>query len=92
MNKAELVADVAERTGLTKAGTASVLNSLIESVKQAVADGEEVRISDLFTLTVERREAKTGRNPRTGEPVQIPAKNAVKIKPAKSLVDAANSK
>jgi DNA-binding protein HU-beta len=92
MHKPELITAVAADTGFSKVQVERTLNSIIYATKEAVSKGETVRIADLFNLSVERREAKAGRNPMTGEVLQIAAKNAVKIKPAKALVDAANGR
>lgn len=92
MNKAELIASVAKEAGLTKKAVGEVIDGLTAVVRGTVAAGEEVRLSGLFNLSVVKKPASTGRNPRTGESVAIAAKNAVKIKPAKELSDAANGK
>jgi len=90
MNKSEFIAAVAAKTGETKRATEATLDAFAEVTKEAVAKGEDVRLAGVFNLTVEHKEARTGRNPTTGAAIAIAAKNAVKIKPSKALVDAAN--
>ena len=92
MNKSELIAAIADKAGITKVAADKALNAAIEAITETVSKGEEVRLSGLFNLAVEQKPARTGRNPSTGAVIQIAAKKAVKIKPAKELADAANGK
>lgn len=90
MNKNELIADVAERTGLTKADAGKALDATLDSVTSALKKNEEIRLLGFGTFYVTRREASEGRNPRTGEKIQIKASNQPKFRPGKSLKDALN--
>ena len=87
MNKAELINAVAEETGLTKADAESCLNSMANQVEDALRDGDDVTLPGIGKLSVKPRAARTGRNPRTGEAIQIAAKNVVAFKVTKPLAD-----
>ena len=76
-------------TKATKTLITAIANSLITRVGDSLKDGEEVRLSNLGTFTLIHREARMGRNPATGEQVQIAAKTAIKFKATKTLADAA---
>jgi DNA-binding protein HU-beta len=90
MNKAELVKHLAESADVTKAQAESVLNELVTTVKDTVAAGNEITITDLGKFSATERAARTGRNPKTGEDIEIPAKRAPKFSPAKSFKDLVN--
>lgn len=90
MNKAELVSSIAEKSGLTKADSEKALNALLESVTQGLQGGDRIALVGFGSWTVEDRKARTGRNPRTGEEIQIPAKKVVKFKAGAGLTDAVN--
>jgi len=90
MNKAELVKHLAESADVTKAQAESVLNELVTTVKDTVAAGNEITITDLGKFSATERAARTGRNPKTGEDIGIPAKRAPKFSPAKSFKDLVN--
>ena len=85
MNKVELVAAVAETTGLTKKDTESFLNATLETISQKLVSGEKVQISGFGTFEVKEREARVGRNPRTKEAIQIPATRQPVFKASKTL-------
>lgn len=91
MNKAELVKHLAESADVTKAQAESVLNTLVATVKDTVAAGNEITITDLGKFSATERAARTGRNPKTGEDIEIPAKRAPKFSPAKSFKDLVNN-
>ncbi|HAG52164.1 MAG TPA: DNA-binding protein HU [Alphaproteobacteria bacterium] len=90
MNKTELVAVVAQKAGLTKADSAKAVDAILEAVSETLASNEEVRIAGFGTFSVAHRKATTGRNPRTGEELQIAASNLPKFKPGKTLKDSVN--
>ncbi|WP_234030550.1 HU family DNA-binding protein [Undibacterium sp. 14-3-2] len=90
MSKAELVKHLAESADVTKAQAESVLNALVKTVKDIVAAGNEITIADLGKFSPTERAARTGRNPKTGEDIEIPAKRAPKFSPAKSFKDLVN--
>ena len=91
MNKNELVASVAEASGLSKADAGRAVDGVIGSITDALKSGGDVRIVGFGTFSVANRKATTGRNPRTGEPIQIKASKMPKFKPGSPLKDAVNS-
>jgi DNA-binding protein HU-beta len=90
MNKQDLVNKVADDTGLSKADAARAVDSVFDSITAQLASGGDVRLVGFGTFAVARRKATTGRNPRTGETIQIAASNAAKFKAGKALKDALN--
>ncbi len=90
MNKNDLVADVAERTGLSKADSAKAVDGVFDSISDALKGGSEVRLVGFGTFAVTSRAASEGRNPRTGEKINIPASKQPKFKAGKGLKDAVN--
>ena len=90
MNKNDLVAAVARRSGLSKADTARAVDGVVDSITSSLRGGTEVRLVGFGTFSVSRRAATTGRNPRTGEKIQIPASNQPKFKAGKALKSAVN--
>ena len=79
MNKSELIDKVAGQAGLSKSDAEKAVNALIGVVESAVASNDKVTIPGFGAWSRTSRAARTGRNPRTGEPVQIPASKAVKF-------------
>lgn len=90
MNKNELIASIASATGLTKTDSAKALDAFITSVTKSLKAGEEVRLVGFGTFGITKRAATTGRNPRTGAAIKIPARKVAKFKPGKALQDAVN--
>ena len=90
MNKNELVANVAEASGLSKADAGRAVDGVIGSITDALKSGGDVRIVGFGTFSVANRKATTGRNPRTGEPIQIKASKMPKFKPGTPLKEAVN--
>ena len=91
MNKAELVAAIAEKTGTLKKKDAEMaVNAFIASVEEALVKGEKVQLIGFGTFEVAQRAAREGRNPLTGEKMQIKASKAPKFKAGKALKDAVN--
>jgi DNA-binding protein HU-beta len=90
VNKDDLVAAVASRTGLSKADAAKAIDCMGDSIKEALRNGSDVRLVGFGTFRVTHRQASIGRNPRTGERIHIPASNQPKFKAGKSLKDAVN--
>ncbi len=88
MNKTELIAAVAEKTGLTKKDAERVINATFETVTASLAKGDKVAISGFGNFEVKAREARVGRNPRTKETIEIPATKLPAFKAAKALKDA----
>ncbi len=85
MTKAELVSKVAAQAGVTKASAERCITAFVTALTEALEKGERVALPGLGVFNVKERKARTGRNPRTGETVQIPAKKVVKFSPAKTL-------
>ncbi len=90
MNKGELIEKVAKDCNMSKAAADQALNSVIEAITGAVAEGDKVTLIGFGTFSITKRAAREGRNPQTGQAMQIPAKNVIKFKAGKKLVDAAN--
>ena len=90
MNTNDLVASIASDTGMTKADAATAVDGVIDSITAALGRGEEVRLVGFGTFNVVHRSATQGRNPRTGEPIQIPASNQPKFRAGKGLKSAVN--
>ena len=91
MNKNDLIAAVADSSGLTKADAGRAVDSVFASIEGALKSGGEVRIVGFGTFSVAHRAATTGRNPRTGEAIQIAASKQPKFKAGAPLKDAVNS-
>ena len=90
MNKSELIAKIAEKSGLNQKDAGKALDGLTQAVSDALANGEDVTMVGFGTFKVTERKAKKGRNPATGEAIQIPAKKAPIFKAGKALKDAVN--
>ena len=88
MNKTELIAAAAEKTGMTKKDTEKVLNAALDAITAALVKGDKVQVSGFGIFEVKEREARTGRNPRTGEPMEIAASKNPAFKASKTLKDA----
>ncbi len=90
MNKSELIEAVAESADLSKAAAARAVDAMVDSVTDALREGDQVTLVGFGTFTVRERAARTGRNPRTGEAINIPASKVPGFKPGKALKDAIN--
>ena len=90
MNKNDLIAAVADSAGLNKADASKAVDAVFDSVSGALKGGDTVRHVGFGTFSVTKRAASQGRNPRTGEPIKIPASNQPKFKAGKGLKDAVN--
>lgn len=90
MNKNDLVALVADASGLTKADAAKAVDAVFDGIADALKKGDEVRLVGFGTFAVAERAASEGRNPRTGEKIDIPASKQPKFKAGKNLKDALN--
>lgn len=88
MNKTELVAAAAEQTGMTKKDTEKALNAAFDVIAFALSKGEKVQVSGFGIFEVKEREARMGRNPRTGEAMEIAASRTPTFKASKTLKDA----
>ena len=87
-NKAELVERIAEKTNLTKKDVTTTVEALFDSVQEFLAEGEKVQIIGFGTFEVRDRAARKGRNPQTGEEIEIPATKVPGFKAGKALKDA----
>ncbi|WP_417797824.1 HU family DNA-binding protein [Terasakiella pusilla] len=90
MNKNDLVAAVASSTGLSKADASKAVDGVFGAITDALKSDDEVRLVGFGTFSVAQRAASEGRNPRTGEKIQIPASKQPKFKAGKGLKDAVN--
>ena len=88
MNKNELVASVADASGLSKVDAAKAVDGVFESITNALKSGGDVRIVGFGTFSVRHRAAREGRNPHTGDPMHIAASNVPGFKAGKALKDA----
>lgn len=87
MNKTELVASIAERSGLSKKDSEKALTATIESIVEAVKADEKVQLIGFGTFERRSRSARTGRDPRTNKPINIPACNVPAFKAGKAFKD-----
>jgi len=90
MNKSELSAAVATKTGLTQAQAEAAVNGVIDAVTDTLKSGGDVRLVGFGTFSVSERAATTGRNPRTGETINIAASKQAKFKAGQALKTAVN--
>ena len=90
MNKNDLVAHVADTTGLSRADATKAVDAIFEGITTSLKSGDEVRLVGFGTFLVSARAASEGRNPRTGEKIAIPASKQPKFKAGKVLKDAVN--
>ena len=86
MNKTELVKKIAEKAEISQAQAKSVLEATLESVKEALQGGDSVQLIGFGTFSVSERAARTGKNPRTGEKIQIAAKKIAKFKAGAGII------
>ena len=87
MNKVELVNKVAEKSGLKKKDVEVAVNSILDSISEALAEGEKVQLIGFGTFETRKRKARSGRNPQTGEPISIPESSVPAFKPGNKLKD-----
>jgi len=92
MNKNDLITKAADLTDLSKVDMSRAVDSIFDAIEQALTAGDEVRLVGFGTFSVAKRAASTGRNPRTGEPMQIPASIRAKFKAGKGLKDSVNKR
>lgn len=90
MNKSELIEVVAQSADLSKAAASRAIDAFVASVTDALKEGDPVTLVGFGTFTVRERAARTGRNPRTGESITIPASKTPGFKAGKALKDAVN--
>ena len=92
MNKTELVANVAEKAGLTKKDAEKAVKALFSSIEEALVKKDKVQMIGFGTFEVKARAARTGRNPQTGDEIKIPASKNPVFKAGKALKEAVNKK
>ncbi|MCK4419062.1 HU family DNA-binding protein [Candidatus Aerophobetes bacterium] len=85
MNKAQLIEKVADEVGLTKKDTRKVVDAVTQTIAEALSGGEKITLVNFGTFRVRNRKSRKGRNPQTGEKIQIPAKKVVKFETGKGL-------
>ncbi|MFL2545905.1 MAG: HU family DNA-binding protein [Candidatus Rariloculaceae bacterium] len=90
MNKAELVDAVASAANLSKADAGRAVDAVLSSISGSLSSGQQVSIVGFGTFSVKHRAARAGRNPRTGETIQIAASNVPGFKAGKALKEAVN--
>ena len=90
MKKNDLITQVASNSGLSKADAGKALEAVLDTITSALASGDEVRIIGFGTFSVSNRAATTGRNPRTGDVINIPASKQPKFKAGAPLKAAVN--
>ena len=87
MNKAQLIDAIAEKAGLTKADAKKALDAFVEATTDALKNGDRVALIGFGSFAVATRSARTGRNPQSGSPIEIPQKKVGKFKPGAELSD-----
>lgn len=90
MNKAELIDNIAASADIPKAAAGRALDAMIEAIEGALKKGDSVALVGFGTFSVKERAARTGRNPQTGDPIEIAAANIPTFKAGKALKDAVN--
>ena len=88
MTKSDLIERLAGKADMTRPRAEELLDFLLNDVTEALKKGEKVNISGFGTFTVSNRKARTGRNPKTGDPIEIPASRSAKFKAGKTLKEA----
>ena len=92
MTKSELLADLAEQTGLKKTEVTAVMDSLVNTVYKTLKKEKKIKLEGLGVLQLKDRKARMARNPRTGEMVKVPAKKVVKLRVTKDIKEAVLNK
>ena len=90
MNKSELIAAVAEQSGLTKKDAEAALNATLDTITKAVAEGDKIQLTGFGTFEQRQRNARTGVDPRTGNSIEIPASKVPAFKAGKGFKDIVN--
>lgn len=90
MNKAELIEAIADKADLSKAAAGNALDAFIETVENTLKEGDSIALVGFGTFSIKDRAARSGRNPQTGEPMEIRASKVPSWKPGKLIKDAVN--
>ena len=85
MTKADLIESATSKAGLPRQNVEDIINEVFNGITAALKNGDKVNISGFGTFSVSQRKARTGRNPKTGETIQIPSSRAAKFKAGKGL-------
>lgn len=88
MRKPELAAAIADQAGLSREKASEVITAFTDQISASVAKGQDVSLTGFGSFNIRKREARNGRNPRTGATIRIPASRAVSFRPGKALKDA----
>lgn len=90
MNKSDLIKKIASNAGITQTQAKAALQTIEVGIVEALVNGENVQLVGFGTFTIKSHKARKGRNPKTGEELNIPAKNVVKFKAGKGMNEAVN--
>ena len=90
MNKSELISEVASKTAMPKKDAEKAVNAFIDTVKEAIAQKDKVQLIGFGTFEARKRNARTGKNPQSGEAIEIPAATVPAFKAGKAFKDAVN--
>jgi len=88
LTKAELIAEISKRAGISKAVAEKALNATLDAIKNAISSGSGITLVGFGSFRVQQKNARTGRNPRTGQKMTIPARRVVRFTPGKELREA----
>ena len=91
MTKADIVENIYERVGISKKETAAVVQTIFDTIKETLEDEENVKISGFGNFVIRKKRARRGRNPQTGEEIEISARKVITFKPSNVLKDHINS-
>jgi len=91
MNRVELEAYVSEKTSIPKDVVSKIVGETMDAIVKSIEDGDAVKMVGYFTMTVKERPRRTGKNPRTGENIEIPESKRISFKPGKRLINAITS-
>lgn len=91
MTKADIVENIYERVGISKKETATVVQTIFDTIKETLEDEENVKISGFGNFVIRKKRARRGRNPQTGEEIEISARKVITFKPSNVLKDLINS-
>ncbi len=87
MNKTELIAEVSKKTGMSKKDAERAVNAAVDAITEALVSGDKVQLVGFGSFETKQREARMGRNPKTKEPIEIPASKVPVFKAGKALKD-----
>lgn len=92
MNKAELITAIAEKSGLSKKDSEKAVNATLETITESLKQGDKIQLVGFGVFEVKDRAARMGRNPKTKEPISIPASRVPQFKAGKALKDTVDNK